>query len=230
MIGYYDYTVWLTYCSLISAGIGIFSSLSGNGHPYIGMFFLLLSGLCDAFDGKVARTKKNRTEMQIDFGIQIDSLADLVAFGVLPASIGVSMLRIFDKTWDFHPRTGSTLAVHLALYTVLVFYVLAALIRLAYFNVLEAERRRGGGTGANKEYRGLPVTSAALLFPTVLLVQYATSIDITLTYFATILITGILFITPFKLKKPGTREILIMVGIGALELAALIVMKIIARR
>ena len=39
--------------------------------------------------------KKNRTEMQCDYGVQIDSLADLVAFGVLPASIGVSMLRSF---------------------------------------------------------------------------------------------------------------------------------------
>ncbi|MCR5617597.1 MAG: CDP-alcohol phosphatidyltransferase family protein [Clostridiales bacterium] len=230
MIGYYDYTVWLTYFSLISAGIGIFTCLSGTGHPFIGMFFLLISGLCDAFDGKVARTKKNRTEMQIDFGIQIDSLADLVAFGVLPASIGVSMLRIFDKTWGFTPKSGYTLLVHLGLYAILVFYVLAALIRLAFFNVLEAQRRREGGTGANKEYRGLPVTAAALLFPTVLLIQYATEIDITLSYFATVLVTGVLFITPFKLRKPGTREILIMVGIGALELTALIIMRLIYRR
>ncbi len=229
MIGYYDYTVWLTYLSLISAGIGIFSCLSGGGHPFIGMFFLLLSGLCDAFDGKVARTKKNRTDMQINFGIQIDSLADLVAFGVLPASIGVSMLRIFDAKWGFAPRSALTLLVHFGLYTVLVFYVLAALIRLAYFNVLEDQRRKDGGTGANKEYRGLPVTSAALVFPTILLIQSVTSIDITLSYFATVLIAGVLFITPFKLKKPGTREILFMVGLGALELAAIIVMHCISR-
>lgn len=228
MIGYYDYTVWLTYLSLISAGIGIFSSLAGGGHPFIGMFFLLLSGFCDAFDGKVARTKKNRTEMQINFGIQIDSLADLVAFGMLPACIGSSMLRIFDRQWDFHPRDGLTILVHFGLYTVLVFYVLAALIRLAYFNVLEDQRRKEGGTGANKEYRGLPVTAAALVFPTILLIQYVTSIDITLSYFATTLITGVLFISPFRLKKPGTREILFMVLIGAMELIAIIIMRCIA--
>ena len=92
MIGFYDYTVVLTYLSLVSAGLGIFISLNGDGHPYIGVFFLLFCGLCDAFDGKVARTKKDRTEEECKFGIQIDSLSDLVAFGVLPACIGEAVL------------------------------------------------------------------------------------------------------------------------------------------
>ena len=87
MIGFYDYTVVLTYLSLMSGATGIMLCLNGIGHPYLGMFFLLFSGLCDTFDGKVARTKKNRTEQMKNFGIQIDSLSDLVAFGLLPASI-----------------------------------------------------------------------------------------------------------------------------------------------
>ena len=56
MLGYFDYTVWLTYLSLISGGLGIMVSLNGGGHPYLGIFFLLFCGLCDAFDGRVART------------------------------------------------------------------------------------------------------------------------------------------------------------------------------
>ena len=93
MIGFYDYTVVLTYLSLLSAGGGIVASLSGGGHPYIGCFFLLFCGLCDAFDGKVARTKPGRTKTEQDFGIQIDSLSDIVAFGVLPACIGTALIR-----------------------------------------------------------------------------------------------------------------------------------------
>ena len=58
MLGFYDYTVVLTYLSLLSAGSGIVVSLSDGGHPYWGIFFLLLCGLFDAFDGKVARTKE----------------------------------------------------------------------------------------------------------------------------------------------------------------------------
>lgn len=61
MIGFYDYTVILTYLSLMSGTIGIMLCLNGMGHPYLGMFFLLFSGLCDTFDGKVARSKKDRT-------------------------------------------------------------------------------------------------------------------------------------------------------------------------
>lgn len=79
MIGFYDYTVILTYLSLLSGTTGIMLCLNGVGHPYLGMFFLLFSGLCDTFDGKVARSKKNRTEQMKKFGIQIDSLSDLVA-------------------------------------------------------------------------------------------------------------------------------------------------------
>ena len=92
MIGFYDYTVILTYFSLLSATSGIVVALSGGGHPYYGCLFLLFCGLCDAFDGKVARTKKGRTKMEKDFGIQIDSLSDLVAFGVLPACIGAALM------------------------------------------------------------------------------------------------------------------------------------------
>ena len=42
MIGFYDYTMFLTYMSLISAGTGIIVTLSGHGHPFIGIFFLML--------------------------------------------------------------------------------------------------------------------------------------------------------------------------------------------
>ena len=58
MIGVYDYTVILTYLSLVSGCVGTIVAMSGVGHPYIGMFLLLLCGLCDGFDGRVARTAR----------------------------------------------------------------------------------------------------------------------------------------------------------------------------
>ena len=94
MIGFYDYTVILTYCSVISAVAGILLSLNASPHPYIAIFLLMFSGLCDAFDGKVARHKKNRTKAMKEFGIQIDSLSDLAAFGVLPVCIGAALRRV----------------------------------------------------------------------------------------------------------------------------------------
>ena len=78
LIGVYDYTVILTYISLwISIG-GMMLSL--NGHLDLAVLCLALSGLCDMFDGKIARTKKDRTEIEKRFGIQIDSLCDIVCF------------------------------------------------------------------------------------------------------------------------------------------------------
>ena len=106
MIGIFDYTVVLTYLSLASAALGSIIALTGNGHPYIGAFFLLFCGLCDAFDGKVARTKKDRTDRGRKFGIQIDSLSDVVAFGVLPACIGYAAMNTSPLFSGIFPRAS----------------------------------------------------------------------------------------------------------------------------
>jgi len=223
MIGYYNYTVILTYISLVSAGLGIFVSLNGEGHPYLGIFCLLVCGLCDAFDGKVARMKKDRTEDECKFGIQIDSLCDLVAFGVLPACIGEAMLALSSKYAgspvlprnDWHSFGGPII-----FFLILMMYVLVAMIRLAYFNVQEEKRQETEG-GVRKYYEGLPVTSAALIFPAIMLLQFLTPGDLTLLYFVGMAITGCLFISKLKIKKPTMKGIMILVGIGAVEFAIL---------
>ena len=62
-----------------------------NGFARYALFCLAFSGLCDMFDGKVARTKANRTEDEKRFGIQIDSLCDVVCFGAFPMILCYSM-------------------------------------------------------------------------------------------------------------------------------------------
>ena len=53
---------------------------------YVGsLICLMLAGVCDMFDGTIASTKKDRTRDERTFGIQIDSLSDIICFGVLPA-------------------------------------------------------------------------------------------------------------------------------------------------
>lgn len=137
MLGVYDYTVVLTYVSvLISMGGMLFSM---NGYPRMAIVCLALSGFCDMFDGKIARTKKNRTEVEKKFGIQIDSLADIICFGVGPTLIAY--------------RMGMNHGIGV---TILMFYVLAGLIRLAWYNVSEEIRQEE--TTENREcYQGLPI-------------------------------------------------------------------------
>ena len=225
MIGFYDYTVILTYISMISATTGIMLCLNDIGHPYLGMFFLMLCGLCDAFDGKVARTKKNRTEQMKKFGIQIDSLSDLAAFGILPACIGIAMLRSSIEYLTFpdfrflHLADKSTI-IKIVLTIIAVLYALAAMVRLAYFNVLEEERQKTE-TGVRKTYTGLPVTSSALVFPTILLIHIFCSADLTILYFIFLAIVGSLFVSDIQVKKPTTKNILIMISIGLIEAIAL---------
>lgn len=84
MLGFYDYTVVLTYISLAVSVFGMTRALEGDFK--VAILCLALSGLCDMFDGKIARTKKNRTEDEKKFGIQIDSLCDVGCFGVFPAN------------------------------------------------------------------------------------------------------------------------------------------------
>ena len=226
MIGFYDYTVVLTYFSMLSATTGIMLCLNDIGHPYLGMFFLMFCGLCDAFDGKVARTKKNRTEQMKQFGIQIDSLSDLVAFGVLPACIGIAMLRssiefLSFPDFKFLHLADKSAIIKIVLTIIAVFYALAAMIRLAYFNVLEEDRQKKEGGGVNKTYIGLPVTSSALVFPTILLIHIFCNADLTILYFVFLAIVGFLFVSKIQFKKPTTKGILIMIAIGLVEAAAL---------
>lgn len=226
MIGFYDYTVVLTYLSLISASAGILVSLSDNGHPYIGTIFLLISGLCDAFDGQVARTKKNRTDMEKNYGVQIDSLADVVAFGVLPVCIGMAIMKSeialgIDSVLSYVPRVIIVLLSAI--------FVLCALIRLAYFNVT-VEETQGAGNKGEKFYFGLPVTSSALIFPTFMLLRFFVPLDISFLYYILLFTVALLFIIKFRLKKPTIKGVCMMVVFGAIEFIVVLAIMIWMKR
>ena len=218
MIGFYNYTVFLTYLSLASASTGIIISLTGAGHPFVGTFFLLFCGLCDAFDGRIARTKKDRTETECKYGIQIDSLSDIVAFGILPVCIGAALVFRSDVfTFDIK---GWALPFSIMCFAVMALYVLAAMIRLAFFNVSEEERQKTEG-GCRKYYLGLPVTLGSLMLPPVLILQYILeqifTVDLTYIYFVAMLAIAVAFVSRFHLPKPGMRGVLIMSAFGFVE-------------
>ena len=202
MIGFYDYTVVVTYISLVSSIVGMFCAIDGK--LTIAVFCLAFSGLCDMFDGKIARTKKDRTDDEKSFGIQIDSLCDIVCFGIFPIILGykLGMCKFYSVI-------------------ILAFYGLAGVIRLAYFNVMEEEDQNRDESGA-KIYTGLPVTSAALIFPAVLLIHMLIRADLTFLYFGVMLITGGLFISKIQIKKPQNKGIATMIFFGAVECVVLI--------
>ena len=195
-IGVYDYTVILTYMSLVSAVIGMTQAIHGDYKTAV--CCLALSGICDAFDGRVARTKKNRTEDERAFGIQLDSLCDVICFGIFPAMICYLL------------GVRGTLGLLLV-----SFYCICAVCRLAFFNVLEANRQKTEG-GCNKVYRGLPVTSISVILPLAFWIQFLIpDFAFLVLLHLILLVVGFLFVLDFQIKKPGFKTILILMAVVA---------------
>ena len=87
-IGYYGLSVVLTYIGLAFSVVGMAMAFQGN--ISIAVMCLILSGICDMFDGTIARACK-RSDDEKKFGIQIDSLVDTVSFGIFPIVLGICM-------------------------------------------------------------------------------------------------------------------------------------------
>ena len=182
MLGYYNYTVVLTYMGMLTAFTGILMACNGNING--ALVCLMLSGVCDLFDGPIARTRERAAEEK-RFGIQIDSLSDLIGFGVLP---GIILYRMAEKS-----LVGSMVSA---------VYVLCALIRLAYFNVME-EKRQDATEEARTCYQGLPVTVSAILIPVVCYIQNIVGIRNGEGTLLTMSIMAVAFLIPVKVEKPN---------------------------
>ncbi len=193
MIGFYSYTVVLTYLGLASAAMGMI--LTFQGFAKYALFCLAFSGLCDMFDGKVARLKKDRTEDEKRFGIQIDSLCDVVCFGAFPMILCYSI--------GMRGPAGIS---------ILVFYLIAGVIRLAFFNVME-EKRQDETDEARKYYQGLPITSIAIILPLFCTLRPLLGHRFLSELHICILTVGLLFIINFPLRKPGWKMLNLLVAI-----------------
>lgn len=204
MIGFYNYTVVLTYVSLISSVFGMTQAI--HGHFKTAIFCLALSGLCDMFDGKIARTKKDRTEDEKAFGIQIDSLCDMVCFGAFPALICYLL--------------GVRGILGLLIISI---YCVCSVVRLAFFNVLEGKRQQTEG-GANHYYHGLPITSMSVVLPLIFMTQFFLPDFVFLVLLhIVLLVVGILFVVDFRFRKPNNRTLAVLVSVVAAALAALVI-------
>lgn len=193
MIGFYSYTVVLTYLGLASSAIGMI--LTFQGFAKYALFCLAFSGLCNMFDGKVARMKKDRTEDEKRFGIQIDSLCDVVCFGAFPMILCYSI--------GMRGPAGIS---------ILVFYLIAGVIRLAFFNVME-EKRQEETDEARKYYQGLPITSIAIILPLFCTLRPLLGHRFLSELHICILTVGLLFIINFPLRKPGWKMLTLLVAI-----------------
>ena len=192
-IGKWNKSVILTYIGLSFAILGIYLA-TAVGKPHLALMCLMCAGVCDMFDGKIARACK-RNQEEISFGIELDSLVDIVCFAILPIVIYISLG--FTK-W----------------YNVLsfIFLGIAGVARLAYFNVVTATQ----DGKAVKYYEGLPITLAAITFPLFYLLKFCLPpVAFFVVYTIVAYLEAFFNIFKFKLKKITGKSLYISVSIAA---------------
>lgn len=184
MIGKWNKSVIATYVGMLLAVASIFLLMSGLYKA--AMMCFMGAGICDLFDGTIARMCK-RSEEEKNFGIQLDSLVDVVSFIVLPV---VLIVKLAGLTWYA--------AVAAVLYSVF------GIARLAYFNVCQEENE--DKDSPIKYYTGMPVTYAALVFPLVYLLHLYFNTEVTALFMCIAMeIMALLFILKIKFIKPGKK-------------------------
>jgi len=178
MLGFWNKSVYITYFGAFSAVLGLLLAFNYNNvdYAFVGM---LIAAVCDMFDGKVARHLKNRTEIEKDFGVQIDSLADVICFITIPAI----------TIYFFGLREVYQIII-------LAMYVVCGIIRLAYFNVAMSDKNK-----AIEYYQGLPVPVSVFAFGLVWLLLKVCTFDATIVYTILVPIVGLLHISKIRIKK-----------------------------
>ena len=170
---------FLTCCNLLCGCVGIVFVLENREIP--AAYFVWLAGILDFFDGFAARMLKVTSPI----GKELDSLADVISFGVLPSLV---MYKLISASTDssFLPYLGFTIAVFSAL-------------RLAIFNVDETQRDsfRGLNTPANTLF----ITALPLLHDDVGRWLYQTEVLIGITLLFSFLLVSRIEFFAFKFKN-----------------------------
>lgn len=200
----------ITCLNLISGCFSIYSVFNGN--LYLAAIFIALGAIFDFLDGFIARMIKAYSEI----GKQLDSLADVVTFGVAP---GFIMMKLIEKSWS--PYTES---IHQ--YTPFLAFIIPALsaLRLAKFNI---------DTRQTDKFIGVPTPANAILilsFPLIEKFESATLITsiignelfliATTLLFSLLLVSELpLFALKFKhFKYKGNEERYIFLILSTLSL------------
>ncbi len=154
----------ITTASLFCGFLSVIHAIKGN--YYFSAWMILLAGIFDAFDGRIARLTRTHS----DFGIEYDSLCDLASFGLAPA--------ILVYTWSIHEfkQIGAAAAF--------LFFVCGAL-RLARFNVQVSDVEK-------KHFQGLPIPMAAYTLSSFVILNYSMNeFDSVLKFLPLILTIGL---------------------------------------
>jgi CDP-diacylglycerol--serine O-phosphatidyltransferase len=126
--------------------------------PYRACVCIVMAAVCDMIDGRVARM----TGTQSDFGAQLDSLADIVSFGIAPAFLMYKWA--LSEVGEGVISIGGTLAF---------LFVGCGAIRLARFNTQAGEEN-----APSNHFEGLPIPVAALWLTCLVMTAHEQSLEL----------------------------------------------------
>ena len=185
-VRYFTIPNLLTLSNLFCGAMAVVAALEGN--LVLTFWLVMLSAVCDFLDGFAARLLNQYSAL----GVQLDSLADMVSFGLVPSMVTFSILR----TLEFGGECGAWCYVAFII-------VLFSALRLARFNIDEEQ---------HEEFLGLPTPACSIFFvatgwmfdkgllPNIDAVWYAVSAVV----MATLLIVPVRMFS-FKFKSFGWR-------------------------
>jgi CDP-diacylglycerol--serine O-phosphatidyltransferase len=186
VIRFFDRANAITLLGLVS-GLAA-ALLATEGRLAHALVALIAAGLCDLFDGFVAR-RLARTEEGARFGRHLDSAVDACSFGVAP-------LFLFHAAGARHPLELALLAL----------FACCAVWRLAYFDTVGLE----GGT----HYTGLPTTFVALVVPLSFLAGFAGEHPLRIAADATAASLACLMVSPLRIRKPRGAAYAILLAVA----------------
>ncbi len=171
---------------LLSAVIGMYFAIQGNFQAAI--IAVLWAVLFDWFDGIIARKLKGRTQVQGEFGAQLDSMIDIVSFGILPAII---LLSYGNYNIWFLPGAFIIIA--------------SSAIRLTYFNVY--------GLIDCKTYKGFPLDNNVLILAFVFLFEgLFAQTTFSIIIYTLMMLLAILNLSSIPIPKFGGKWVYVLVG------------------
>ena len=200
-IGFFSIANTVTLCGLISAVISCF--LAANGNFKLAIYMLFLACLCDTFDGRIARANPNRTSAEKFYGIQLDSLCDVVSFGVTPCFIAFSF--------------GFDGLVDVIIYAI---FIVCGATRLAYFNTLA----NANPNKPNKGFRGVPIPMSTFVITILfVLTTFIPAVAMVWIFRVALLLLAIGFVLNIRIKKPNLKTAIILIGVEVILLLMLLI-------